>query len=447
MVIIESVLPYFNSFTLKQLSIGYFSNVYVLPLLLLLAIVVGVVSGLYSASYLSSSKILNVIKGKVLSGGGKAWFRNALVIFQFSISITLFICTFLIYSQLNLLRNKDIGFNKKDIVIIEKADALGQSFNSFIDELESNPIVESVTASSTLPSRMFGGLPLMVEGDVENKTYSPRTISIDQNFAKTYQLELISGRFFSEDFPSDSFAIVLNESAVRDMGLKEPVVGKRLVTNFFGNTYYWNIIGVVKNFNFRSLHQDIGPLVLSSSLLNGTNLISVKLKSGINKESIQFINNKWDQFVMDTPFDYSIMENDYDNLHSQEFRTGDIFIIFSLLAIFIACLGLFGLASFIAEQKTKEIGIRKALGASTSKVVILLLTQFTKWVLWANIIAWPVAYFFIINWLNNFAYKIDIHVWVFVVSALLGLFIAVVTVGFKAFSAARANPVNSLRYE
>ncbi|MFP4023029.1 MAG: ABC transporter permease [Thiohalospira sp.] len=447
MVIIESVLPFFNSFTLKQLTIGYFSNIYVLPSLLLLGVVVGIVSGLYSASYLSSSKILNVIKGKVLSGSGKARFRSFLVIFQFSISIALFICTFLIYSQLNLLRNKDIGFNKKDIVIIEKADALGQSFNSFIDELESNPVIESVAASSTLPSRMFGGLPLMIEGDVENKIYSPRTISIDQNFAKTYQLELKSGRFFSEDFPSDSFAIVLNESAVRDMGLKEPVVGKRLVTSFYGNTFYWNIIGVVKNFNFRSLHQDIGPLVLTSPFLNGTNLISVKLKSEINKKSIDFIRNKWEQFVMDTPFDYSIMENDFDNLHREEFRTGDIFIIFSLLAIFIACLGLFGLASFMAEQKTKEIGIRKALGASILTIVRLLFKQFTIWVVIANVVAWPLAYFFMKSWLQNFAYQTDIKFWIFPAAALLALLIALITVSYQAITAASKNPTDSLRYE
>lgn len=447
MVMIESVLPYFNSFTLKQLSIGYFSNIYVLPSLVLLAIVVGVVSGLYSASYLSSSKILNVLKGKVLSGGTQSWFRSVLVIFQFAISITLFICTFLIYSQLELLRNKDIGFNKKDIVIIEKANALGESFNSFMDELESNPVVEKVTASSTLPSRKFGGLPLTVEGDAENKAYAPRVMSVEHNFAETYQLKIKEGRFFSEDFSTDTFAIVLNESAVKEMGLEKPVVGKRLITSFFGNTYHWNIIGVVENFNFRSLHQDIGPLVLASPFLNGTNLISVKLKSGITNESIDFINNKWEKFVMDTPLSYSIMEDEFDNLHSEEFRTGDIFIIFSILAIFIACLGLFGLASFIAEHKTKEIGIRKALGSSTSKIVILLLTQFTKWVLWANVIAWPVAYFFMKNWLNNFAYKININIWIFILSALLGLFIAIVTVGFKALIAARSNPVDSLRYE
>jgi len=445
MVIIESVLPYFNSFTLKDLSIGYLTNLYVLPALLLLAVLVGVVSGLYSASYLSSSKILNVIKGKVLSGGTSGWFRSLLVIFQFSISITLFICTFVIYSQLNLIRNKDIGFNKNNIVVIEKALALGESFDSFKNELESNPVVESVTASSTLPARMFGGLPLSVEGATDNKVYAPRMVSVDHDFAKAYELEIKEGRFFSEDFKTDTFALVLNESAVKELGLKNPV-GKRLVTSF-GNTTYWTVIGVVKNFNFRSLHQDVGSLVLTSPYVNTTSLISVKLRSEVSDQSLDLIHNTWDKFVTDTPLDYSIMEDDFDNLHSEEFRTGDVFIIFSFLAIFIACLGLFGLASFIAEHKTKEVGIRKALGASTSKVVFLLLAQFTKWVLWANVIAWPIAYFFMRSWLNNFAYRVNIHWWTFILSAVLGLLVAAITVSYQAFTAARKNPVDSLRYE
>ncbi len=447
MVITESVLGVFNSFTLKDLSIGYLSNFYVLPSLLLLAIVVGVISGLYSASYLSSSKILNVLKGKVLSGGNNSWFRSALVIFQFSISITLFICTFVIYSQLNLLRNKDIGFNKKNIVVIEKSNALGESMESFKHELESNPFVKSVTASSTLPARAFGNLPLTVEGEKDNKSYVPCVISVDPDFAKTYQLTIKEGRFFSDDFASDTFAVVLNESAVKEFGLQEPVVGKRLITSIYGQTYHWEIIGVVKNFNFRSLHQDVNPLVLASPFIRGTNLISVKLKDGISKESLDFIQEKWNKFVLDTPLDYSIMEDNFNNLHKEEFRTGDIFTIFSILAIFIACLGLFGLASFITEHKTKEIGIRKAMGAETFKVVGLLLKQFTKWVIWANVIAWPVAYFLMKKWLMNFAYQVEIKWWIFIVSAILGLLIAIFTVSFQAIKAARANPVDSLRYE
>jgi putative ABC transport system permease protein len=447
MVIIESVLPYFNSFTLKELSIGYFSNIYVLPSLILLAVTVGLVSGIYSASYLSSSKILSVIKGKALSGPKHDWFRSSLVIFQFSISITLFICTFIIYSQLDLIRNKDIGFEKKNIIVIEKADILGNSFNTFCDELESNPLIEGVASSSTLPARLFTGLPCNIKGDNSNKTFAPRMMAVDYKFAETYNLRIKDGRFFSEDFSTDSFAVVLNEAAVKEFGFEENVIGKQLETSLYGNVFTWNIIGVVKDFNFTSLHQDVGSLIMTSPIVNGTSLVSVKLKSNVSQDIIKFIDDKWKSFESEVPFSYYIMEDEFDNLHSEEFRTGDVFVLFSILAIFIACLGLFGLASFMAEQKTKEIGIRKALGASTTLVVGLLLKQFTKWVVLANIIAWPLAYFFMKNWLTNFAYRVDMGWWIFIASAILGLLIAMFTVSFQALKAARNNPVNSLRYE
>lgn len=446
MVIIESVLPTFNNFTLKQLSIGYFSNAFVLPSLILLAIIVGVLSGVYSATYLSSTKILNVIKGKVLSGTKHKWFRSFLVIFQFSVSITLFICTFLIYSQLNLLRTKDIGFDKKDILVLNIPDEIERSFDSFKEELEAIPFIQSVSASSTLPSRSFGGLPLTVDGDPSNKSYAPRVIAVDSDFKDTYKLELIEGRFFSEDLRTDTFSILLNESAVNEFGLQDPV-GKYLITNFFGNVYNWKIIGVVKNFNFRSLHQEVGSLIISTPFLNGINLTSIKLNTEISEDVLKTIKGVWEKFCSEEPFDYDIMEDDFDNMHSEEFRTGDVFTVFSILAIFIACLGLFGLASFLAEQKTKEIGIRKAMGASTFAIVKLLLVQFTKWVVWANLIAWPVAYFLMKNWLQNFAYQVNIQWWLFVLSGVLGLLIAILTVGFQAIKAARSNPVNSLRYE
>jgi len=349
--------------------------------------------------------------------------------------------------QLDLLKNKDIGFDKRNIVVIEKADKLGNSFNSFKNELEANPLVAHISASSTLPARMFGGLPCTVEGDNSGKSYAPRMVSVDYDFADAYNLNIKEGRFFSQEFLSDSTAVVINESAVKEFGLEEPVVGKRLVTNFYGNVFYWEIVGVVKNFNFRSLHQDVGALIITTPYVNNTNLLSVKLNGEINESIIRFIKEKWDKFVFDSPLDYTIMEDNFNNLHKQEFKTGNVFTVFSILAIFVACLGLFGLASFIAEHKTKEIGIRKAMGASTLTVIKLLLVQFTKWVLWANVVAWPVAYIFMKNWLNNFAYRVDIQWWVFVISAFLGLLIACLTVSFQAIKAARANPVNSLRYE
>jgi putative ABC transport system permease protein len=410
-----------------------------------LAVFVGLFSGAYSAGYLSSIKVLSVIKSSVFSGKSHSWFRNFLVIFQFTVSIVLFICTFIIYSQLNYIKNKDIGFEKENVLIIEKAGYLGDSFNSFKQELEKNSIVTSVTSSNTLPGKMFGGILVVIPGENTEESYIPRLMFVGYDFDETYQLEMKEGRFFSREFATDSLAIVLNESAVREFGLEKPVVGQKIITKYNNDTER-DIIGVVKNFNFRSLHQDVGSLALIT-YGNHVNLISVKFNTGINSEAIHLVKNTWNKFVQDAPFEYSIMENDFINMHKEEFKTGEVFMVFSLLAIFIACLGLFGLASFMAEQKTKEIGIRKAMGASILTIVRLLFKQFTIWVVIANVVAWPLAYFFMKSWLQNFAYHTDIKFWIFPAAALLALLIALITVSYQAITAASKNPTDSLRYE
>ncbi|HKL09131.1 MAG TPA: ABC transporter permease [Bacteroidales bacterium] len=446
MIIIESILPVFNNFISKELNVGYATNPLVIPALILLAIFVGLFSGAYSAGYLSSIKILSVIKSSVFSGKSHSWFRNFLVIFQFTVSIVLFICTFVIYSQLHYIKNKDIGFEKENILIIEKAGYLGNSFNSFKQELEKNSVVTAVAYSNTLPGKIFGGFPMSIPGENTEESYVPRLLRVGYDFDETYQLEMKEGRFFSRDFSTDSLAVIINESAVKEFGLEEPIVGQKIVTNYNNNVTEWNIIGVVKNFNFRSLHQDVGSLVLIND--DGhADFISVRFNAGINHEAIQLVENTWNKFVQDAPFEYSIMENDFINLHKEEFKTGEVFMVFSLLAIFIACLGLFGLASFMAEQKTKEIGIRKALGASVLTIVRLLFKQFTLWVIIANVVAWPLAYFFMKSWLQNYAYHTDIKLWIFPAAGFLALFIALITVSYQAITAASKNPTESLRYE
>ncbi|MCB2195617.1 MAG: ABC transporter permease [Bacteroidetes bacterium] len=447
MIIVESILPVFNNLSGKALSVGYSSNIVVIPLLLLLALFVGVFSGLYSASYLSSIKILSVFKGSLLSGKSQSWFRNVLVVFQFTISIGLFISTFIIYDQINLLKNKDVGFNKENVLLIERSNALRSSSESFKQELMKLPNVKNVTFSNTIPSGHFSGFPCSVEGDDASRTFVPRILRTDYDYADAYDLKLKEGRFFSREFSTDSFALIINEAAAKDFGFQGSAVGKHIITNYGGEVTRWPIIGVVENFNFNSLYQDVGPLVLLNPSYLSLNYTSVRFTNGLNQENIQRVQQVWDKYVANAPFKYSILEDEFNSMHKEEFRTGQLFGIFSVLTIFIACLGLLGLASFIAQNKTKEIGIRKALGASVFKVTALLLKQFTFWVVIANIIAWPVAYFAMHKWLQNFAYKVDIQWWVFIVSAALGLLIAVVTVSYQAITAAQKNPVDSLRYE
>ena len=446
MIIVESVLPFYNNFISKELSVGYSKNIYVIPVLIILAVIVGLFSGIYSASSLSSIKILSVIKGSFYSDKNNSWFRNGLVIFQFTVSIILFISTFIIYSQLSYIKNKDIGFERNDVLIINKAYYLKDEYRSFKQELEKNSIISGVTFSSTLPGKAFSGFPIMVEGDNSNTTYVPREILTDYDFADLYKLKIKEGRLFSKEFAADSFSIILNESAVKEFGLKEPVVGQRIISSFDNNTRYWKIIGVVENFNFRSLHQTVGSIVILPNRRNAE-YISVKFNGNLDSDKVELVKVIWEKFVLDSPFDYSILEDDFANMHIEEFKTGELFSLFSILTIFIACLGLFGLASFMAEQKTKEIGIRKTMGASVNNIVRSLFKQFTRWVLLSNIIAWPLAYLLMKAWLQNFAYHTNIQWWIFPVSALMALCIALLTVSIQAVRAANANPVDSLKYE
>ncbi|MCG8410534.1 MAG: ABC transporter permease [Bacteroidales bacterium] len=444
MIIIESVLPLFNNLVSKEIAIGYFSNGFMLPSLFLLAILVGLFSGLYSAGYLSSLKMLSALKNNIFANNKNNWFRNSLVIFQFAISIILVISTFVVYSQLMYIKNKDLGFDKEHILIVNNAKQIRNSFESFKQELEKNTSISNVTYSSSYPSTMFYGFPLIVSRAEGSDSYAPRVLEVEKDFAKTYGLELIEGRFFSHKYSTDTSSIILNQSAVKEFRLEKPVVGQQIYTTHSGNRA-WKIIGIVKDFNFQSLYQDIGSLVFIDN--NFIKYISVKFNDGINTQKIQLVQNAWEKFVHDTPFDYSIMKDDFMLLHKKEFKTAEVFAIFSILAIFIACLGLLGLASFIVEQKTKEIGIRKAMGASTLSIIGLLFKQFSIWILLANIIAWPLAYIFMNNWLHNFAYHTSIQFWIFALASISILILALSTVSFQAIKAAQANPVDNLRYE
>ena len=446
LIIIESILPLFNTFIGKHLSLGYSEHPVIIAYLFLLAISVGIFSGLYSAGFMSGIKIMNVIKTNLFSGKNHSWFRNILVIFQFSISIILICSTIIIYKQLQLIKEKDIGFNKKNILVINKGNHIEDSYEAFKQELLKNPIIQDVSFSNSLPGKLFSGFPVNVEGINSNKSYVPRMITVDYDFARTYNLSMAEGRFFSEDYPSDSFAIVINEAARKEMEIESPATSKKLITNFNNIRTEWPIVGVVKDFNFRSLHQKVGALVIIANQTN-PELISVRFRSNINEKGILYVQEKWNEFTTDSPFDYSILEDDFNNLHKEEFKTGELFVIFSILAILIACLGLLGLVLFIVEQKTKEIGIRKAMGSTVLNIVFLLLKQFSSWVLAANIIAWPLAYYFISRWLQNFAYQVKIDWWVFPVAGILALFIAIFTVSFQSIYAANQNPVDSLRYE
>lgn len=444
--LIELFLPAFNALTGKDLRIDYFGNSVVFLGLVGILLFVGILSGTYPAFFLSAFRPAAALKGKLRAGAGSTLFRKVLVVVQFSVSIVLIAGTIIITNQLDFIRNKKLGFDKDHVVVMPvMRSGIGQNFETFKGELLQNPNVQSVCGSTSAPSFIPTRSVFIPEGAEEGERLALRNVLLDYDFIKTFGMEIKEGRDFSRDFATDKKeAFIVNEAAVKEFGW-ESAVGKKLI-DLEGPRGY--VIGVVKNFHFRSKHQKIEPLVFS--LLPSSRyvyLISVKISPSNIRDTLSFLKNKWKKFSPGWPFEYFFLDDNYDRLYKSEERLRHVFLTFTFLGIFIACLGLFGLAAFTAEQRTKEIGIRKVLGASVPGIVLLLSKEFIKWVLIANVIAWPVAYFAMGRWLENFAYRISIGWGVFIAAAALALGISLFTVGFQAAKAALANPAESLRYE
>jgi len=447
-VLDEIFLPLFNNIAGKEMSASIFENIYSIPLLLIFAILVGIFAGSYPAFYLSSFQPVKVLKSELRRGNRKSVLRSSLVIFQFAVSIALFICTFIINNQLKYIQTKNLGFNKEQVVIISKTDDIGNQIQSFEKGLLANPDVLKVSNSSAIPGNQGGNYSGCSLKDTPGSQLRDAMImTCDENFAEVYKLKMKQGRFFSVEYPSDTAAIVVNEALTKSFGVKH-IIGKYLVFPGDVQTFTYQIIGVVKNFNYESLHKEIRPLAIRLYPERGFGqFVSVRIAPNNYQSTISFLQNTWRKYAGNEAFEYNFLDKDLANLYLNEQRTSNIATIFSVLAIFIACLGLLGLAAFVTEQRTKEIGIRKSLGASVPEIVILLSKEFTKWVLVANAIAWPLAYFIMNYWLMNFAYRITITPWVFIISGIIALLIALLTVSIHAIRAATANPILSLRYE
>jgi len=377
---------------------------------------------------------------------GSSFLRNILVVFQFSISIFLIIGTLVVFQQLKFFQNTRLGFDKEQVLVVRNPDALGSGVAPFKEVLRSNSQIINVAASNTLPGRSFSNIGFGAEG-VEN-SFTLNLCICDYNFLDTLKMDMAQGRFFSREFPTDSHAAILNEKAAKLLGWDNPI-GKR-INNWSTERGNFTVIGVIKDYHYESLHQEIRPqaLFLIGGYYNRVeSYISVRLNTENVSETVKFVGSTWNAFAPGKPFEYSFLDGDYDNLYTNERQTRSLFSIFSFLAIFIACLGLFGLAAFVADRKTKEIGIRKILGSSVTKIVNNLNKSFVKWVLIANLIAWPAAWYFMNKWLRNFAYRIELSWWMFVLAAVLALLVALLTVSFQSIKAALKNPADALRYE
>jgi putative ABC transport system permease protein len=446
LILIELVLPEFNQIAGKQLTVNYIGNAYTIPSLIVFTLIVGGVAGSYPAFFLSSYQAVDILKTGVRKR--KATMRSFLVVAQFSISIALIITMIVVRSQIYYLQQKNLGFNKEQLMVIYNGAELGNNIKTFKEELLKNTAVVDATNHSLM---FAAGVP--GNGYLYNKTVGTdpmpfQYLNVDCDFAKTFGVELLKGRFFSKDLPTDSSAVVINESAMKECG-SENVVGQMLSgIDPSGVAKPYTIIGVVKDFNFESLRTGIRGLALHlGPVTQPASIITVRLKPGNIATTIRFIESTWKRFVGSDKCRYSFLDQLVANLYDREKRTGTVATVFSVLAIFIACLGLFGLAAFVTEQRTKEIGIRKVVGASVTEIVTTISKPFLVWVLLANTIAWPVAYFIMYHWLQNFAYRTTIQFWVFLVAGIAALLVSLITVGVQALAAARSNPVRSLRTE
>ncbi|QJD78653.1 ABC transporter permease [Spirosoma rhododendri] len=446
--IVWLVLPLFNELAGKTLALQIGDAGWLLPMLLLLGLLVGVLAGSYPAFFLSSFKPITVLNGGQRAGNqGSLGLRSGLVVVQFFISIILTIGTTVVYQQLNYIQHKKLGYTKEQVLVLPDAWQLGQKATVFRDQILRDPRVANASMSGYLPAGPSNtNNYLMHPGSNPTQLIKAIRYDVDYAYIPTLGMQLAAGRNFSKAYGTDSSGVILNETAARILGWDGNAIGKTIGHTESDDTQKtYTVIGVVKDFHFRSLHEAIAPLVMALTPDQGT--LIVKVKTDDVAGLLASLKTEWENLATDTPFTYSFLDRRYNETYLAEQKTGRILGIFAGLTIFVACLGLFGLAAFTAEQRTKEIGVRKVLGASVVSIITLLSRDFVKLVLIAIVIASPVAYYAMNRWLSNFAYRIDISWWVFVLAGLLAVSIALLTVSFQSIRAALVNPVKSLRSE
>jgi putative ABC transport system permease protein len=448
--LIYLALPWLNKISGQQISSGILMKWQILVPVFLTPFIVGIVSGLYPALFMSSFQPVKTLKGLFKAGGGNISFRKVLVIIQFAISIVLIITTAIVFQQLHYMQKKSLGFDKQHIVVIPYNNALNDKYEAFRSELLSNVNFKNSARTSRIPTgRLLDDMGAYVlSGDsMKPANTDIKFVSVDYDFIPTYGIQMAAGRNFSRDYSTDTLSFVLNQSAVKALGWKMPqdAVGKDFK---YGNTK-GHVIGVIKDFHFESMHQSIVPLVLEMFPPSRYyfNNLSVKFSGNNLAASLSYLENTWKKFLPEIPYQYTFLDENFDKLYEAEQRQGNIFTIFACIAIFIACLGLFGLSAFAISQRIKEIGIRKVLGADVSTIVALLSKDFLKLVGLSAIVAFPVAWYFMNNWLRDFAYRISMPWWIFIIAGIVAALIALITISFQAIKAAVANPVKSLRTE
>lgn len=449
LIIVRLLLPLFNDMSGKMIKLNYLDP-QLIATLILVWIFTGIIAGLYPALVLSSFNPIKAVKSDSKVGSKKSKFRVTLVLVQFTIAIGLIITTIVVYKQLIFLRDKDLGFNKENVVYVPVRGKIKERYELIKKDLKQNPKVNGVTITShNQPTGVYSnGGGWNWEGKDPSVNPLVSNLSVDEGFIKTFGVKLSEGRFFSDSIAADTsgnetigYNVVINRYFAKLIGEKD--ITQKILKN--GGVSF-PIVGVIEDFNFKPATEAIGPIVFFYDR-SWVTYIFIRVSGNNISQTMKEIKTIFETYNPDLPFDYGFLDSDYDKLYRSENRLVSIFKSFAFLAIIISCLGLFGLASFTAQQRTKEIGIRKALGGSVSGIVLMLTKEFTKWVVIANIIAWPITYYLMNGWLQRYPYRIELSIWVFIISGFIAFLVAVLTIIFQAYSSARRNPVLSLRYE
>jgi putative ABC transport system permease protein len=449
-ILTSLALPWLNKISGQQISYHDLLKWKIVFPLLLTPFVLGIVSGIYPALFMSSFQPVKTLKGLFKAGGANISLRKVLVVAQFAISIVLIISTAIVFQQLHYIQNKSLGFEKEHQVILPYGNDVDKRYDVFRNTLLHNTSFKEMGRSSRIPTgRLLDaqGAFTLVGDSLRPVNTDIKMVNVDYDFIPVYNIKVVAGRNFSREFATDTAGFVLNESSISVLGWKNPkdAVGK----DFKYGGQKGHIIGVIADFNFESMHQKIVPVVLTMNPPSQQyyNNITIRIAGNNIPGTLAFLEKTWKTLLPETPYQYNFLNDNFDKLYESEQRQGTLYIFFACIAIFIACLGLFGLSSFAITQRIKEIGVRKVLGANVSKIVTLLSKDFLKLVIFAAILAFPIAWFAMNNWLKDFAFRVSIEWWVFILAGLLASIIAVLTVSVHAIKAANANPVNSLRSE
>jgi putative ABC transport system permease protein len=450
LAIVWLFLPYINQLSDRELSLNFFQHPLQALAIIGFTIIVGLISGIYPAIYLSSFQPIKVLKGTIESGKNKGSFRNVLVVGQFTSAVFLMIATIFVVKQLHFMQKQDPGFTREQIVTVPLNGNTGAKYDVLKQELLSNSIIKDVTAAQdVLGSHLDQTGVTFRPANGPAKDYGLTQLVVDNNYLKLFNIKVLEGRNFSAEKAANGHEYIVNEQLAKELLKEMPKNSSMasLVGQHFGQDSLGVITGICKNFNFNSLHYKIETMFIINQRNWGFSQLSVKINGNKTSEAVAYIKTIWDKNFPDRPFEYQFLDDHFDEVYKADNQVSKIVGILAGLAIMISCLGLFGLASYAAEQRVKEIGVRKVLGASVQNIVLLLSGNFVKLVLIANILAWPLAWYAMTKWLQGFAYRIDIKLSVFVFTAMLSLFIALITISFQSIKAAIANPVKSLRSE